>query len=100
MKAVIVRSHFKEALLKVARASGNNEKLPVLKCVLVEAVESKIILTGTNLEIAVTSSFSGKVIESGKAAVPLGILLHIVSSIQGERINIEHKGHNFEIVGD
>src|SRR5258708_4358435 len=100
MKAVIVRSHLRDALLRVARASGDNEKLPVLKCVLFETTEHEVVLTGTNLEIAITTSFPGKIIEKGKVAVPLAVLSQIINSLQGERLNIDCKNNILELVGD
>ena len=93
MKIVIIRSHLKEGLSMVQGGVGENLNLPVLKNVLIEALGSKITCTTTNLELAITYTIPGKVIEQGKTTLLFSPFLQVISNLTHERINFENK-HN------
>lgn len=100
MKIIIIRSHLRDGLFLVDRAVGENQNLPILKNVLIEAEGGKVVLTATNLEIAVQASVSGKVIEEGRATVPAGIFSGLINNLQGERLNIEASGAALKVATD
>lgn len=101
MKVVLIRSNLKEALSVVQRASGENLKLPVLRYSNMEAQEGgKIKLTATNLEMAITFTVSGKVVEKGRVNIPTGTVLGMINNLQSERLNLETKGGQLEIKTD
>ncbi|MDP3948627.1 MAG: DNA polymerase III subunit beta [bacterium] len=100
MKIVVIKNNLKDGLSTIGRIAGENPQLPILKNVLLETLENKIVLTATNLEIAIKFAVSGKVIENGSAAVPVGILSNIISSIPSERLNVESKKGVVEIKTD
>ena len=100
MKIVVIKNNLKDGLSAVGRIAGENLQLPILKSVLLETLENKIILTATNLEIAIKFFVSGKVIENGSIAVPSGLVSSIISSIPSERLNIESKKAVIEIKTD
>jgi len=100
MKIVVIKNNLKDGLSAVGRIAGENLQLPILKNALLETPENKIVLTATNLEMAIKFAVSGKVIENGSVAVPVGILSNIMSSIPSERLNIESKKGVVEIKTD
>lgn len=100
MKVVVIKNNLKEGLSAVGRIAGENLQLPILKNILLEAMDNKIILTATNLEIAIKFAVSGKVIENGSLAVPLAIFSNIISNTANERLNIENKKNVLEIKTD
>ncbi len=100
MKFVSLRSNIKEAVGAVQRAASENANLPILKNILINAGDGGISVTATNLELAVTATISGKVIESGKATVPAGLLANLVLNLQSDRLNFEGRGDNLEIKTD
>ncbi len=100
MKLIIIKSNLREGLLALERATAEHQNLPILKNVLIEAQGNGIKLTTTNLEIAITTSVSGKVIEAGKITVPLDLFLNIINNLQSERLNIEYKNPLVEIKTD
>ena len=55
MKLVIIRANLRDGLAAVERATGENQNLPILRNVLIEAEGGRIRLTATNLEIAIQS---------------------------------------------
>jgi DNA polymerase-3 subunit beta len=100
MKFVAIRSNIKEAVSVVERATSENLNLPILKNVLIEAGPDGILFTTTNLELAITCAVSGKVIENGKVAVPLGLFSNLITNLQSDRLNFGKKGNGLEIKTD
>ncbi len=100
MKFIAIRSNIKEAISAIERAAGENLNLPILRNVLIEAVEDEITLTATNLEIAITYHVSGKVIEGGRVTVPIALLSNLITNLQSDRLNFGKKGNSLEIKTD
>ena len=97
MKIVVMKNNLKEGLSIIGKISGENPQLPILKNVLLETIDNKIILTATNLEIAIKFGVSGKIIENGSLAAPIGVFSNIISNITSERIDLESKKNVMEI---
>ena len=100
MKFIALRSNIKESISIAEKAIGDNINLPILKNIFIEAYEGGVRFIATNLEIAITCNVSGKVIESGKITVPVGLFSNIIANIQSDRLNFEKKGDNLEIKTD
>jgi DNA polymerase III subunit beta len=100
MKFVAIRSNIKDAISVVERATGENTNLPILRNVLMETTNDGISFTATNLELAITVHVSGKVIENGKATIPLAIFSNLITNIQSDRLNFEKKANAIEIKTD
>ncbi len=100
MKIVVLKKNLRDALGIVERAVSENANLPVLKSVLIRAGGDALQLRATNLEIAVTTSVSGKIVESGGLAVPFFPLYHIMNSVSSERIELQTKDNVLEIITD
>jgi DNA polymerase III subunit beta len=100
MKLIVIKGNLKDGLNIVERSSSENTSLPILKNVLLEAVDNKIQLTATNLEIATTSWVAGKVIEPGRITVPLNLLSGVLANLGSERLNLETKDNVLEIKTD
>lgn len=89
MKILILKDNLVAGLSVVERAIGASANLPVLKNVKIAAGDGGIFVTGTNLELAITHEVSGKVLESGEATCPFGILNSVVKNVSTERITLE-----------
>ncbi len=100
MKIITLKNNLKDGLSSVERAVSDNNNLPILKYVLIKVGDGKIQLTTTNLELAVTSLVSGKIIEDGGIAIPLSTFSSIVSGADNERIDLEVKNNNLHIKTD
>jgi len=97
MKFIVLRTNLKEGLEKIERATSDNSTLPILKNCLIEDSDNKIILSATNLEIAITNSISCKIIEKGALTIPLNTFLSIINNLSEERITIESENNNLII---
>lgn len=100
MKAVTLRDTLSAALGLVERASGSGAQLPALKNVLLETEGDVLVLTATNLELAVRATVAAKVVDHGKVAVPTTLLGSLVSALTGERVTIESQGSGLVITTD
>ncbi|PIR72417.1 MAG: DNA polymerase III subunit beta [Candidatus Nealsonbacteria bacterium CG10_big_fil_rev_8_21_14_0_10_36_24] len=97
MKLIVLKTNLKEGLEKIERATSNNLILPILKNCLIESIDNKILFSATNLEIAITSFVSGKVIEEGALTAPVNTFLSIINNLLEERITIESENNNLII---
>ena len=100
MKFIILKKNLKNGLRAIERISGDNTAIPILKNFLIESVDNKIKLSATNLELAVTSFISGKIIENGSLTIPLNIFNSIINNIQNEKINLEADNNKLLIKTD
>jgi len=100
MKLVVIKNNLREALSRIGHAIGETSSLPILKNFLLEARDNKIVLTATNLEIAITATLSGKIIEEGKVAVPFDITSNILTNLQSERLDLEKKQNDLLVTTD
>jgi DNA polymerase III subunit beta len=100
MKFIAIRSNIKDAISILEKATGENQNIPILKNILIEADENTITFTATNLEIAVNHKVAGKVIEAGKVTVPITLLSSLIGNIQSDRLNFEKKGNDMEVATD
>ena len=99
MKIIILRTNLKEGLSALERAVSDNNNLPILKNILLQADE-RVILSATNLEIGVTYGASGKVVEKGSVTVPFSALRGIVANSESERITLTAKNNVLEVQTD
>jgi len=100
MKIILLRDNLVAGLGTIERAVGASSNLPILKNVLLTVKESGVVLTATNLELAVTREVSGKVLEVGEATFPFGIFNSIVKNISAERITLTRSGKKLVITSD
>ena len=81
MKFTIVREQLQEGLIAVAAAIPAKTTLPVLANVLVEATKQGIRLSGTDLDIAVSTMVRAEVDAEGALTLPAKKLVDIVREL-------------------
>ncbi|HQA95837.1 MAG TPA: hypothetical protein PLN18_00500, partial [Candidatus Colwellbacteria bacterium] len=100
MKIIVLRNNLKNALDAASRTVEENLNLPILKNILIKADQSKIIVSSTNLEAAITKVVPGKITEPGEATIPFGLLNSLINNLQSERIDLEEKKYNLLLKTD
>lgn len=100
MKLIILRTNLIDGLSSVERAITESTNLPILKNILIKIQENKIILISTNLELAIESAVSGKIIEKGEVTMPFSVLNSVVKNLNTERITLEEKSKKILISTD
>jgi DNA polymerase-3 subunit beta len=109
MKFTITRERLHEGLVAVAASVPSKTTLPVLSNILVEATADGVRLSGTDLDIAVSTTVPAEVDAEGAVTVPAKKLLEIVRelpsaairvAVSGEqRVNLECGRSRFKLLG-
>ncbi len=109
MKFTITREHLQQGLAAVAASVPAKTTLPVLSNILVEAQEGGLRLSGTDLDIAVSTTVAASVDEEGAITLPARKLVEIVrempsaaikvSSAGEQRVTIECGRSKFKLLG-
>ncbi len=92
MKFTITRERLHEGLVAVAASVPTKTTLPVLSNILVEAVEDGVRLSGTDLDIAVSTVVPAEVEAQGAVTVPAKKLTEIVRELPSAAIRIASSG--------
>lgn len=109
MKFTITRERLQEGLVAVAASVPAKTTLPVLSNILVEAQGDGLRLSGTDLDIAVSTTVAASVDEEGAITLPARKLVEIVrempsaaikvSSAGEQRVTIECGRSKFKLLG-
>lgn len=92
MKLTITREQFQEGLVAVAASVPAKTTLPVLSNVLLEATGGGLRLSGTDLDIAVTTTVPAAVDQEGALTLPARKLVEIVRELPGAPIRLVASG--------
>ncbi len=109
MKFTITREKLHEGLFAVAASVPTKTTLPVLSNILVEAVKDGIRLSGTDLDIAVSTVVPAEVDTEGAVTLPAKKLVEIVRELPSaairitgageQRVNLECGRSRFKLLG-
>jgi DNA polymerase-3 subunit beta len=92
MKFTITREQLQEGLLAVAASVPSKTTLPVLSNILVEATRDGLRLSGTDLDIAVSTTVPASVDQEGAITLPARKLVEIVRELPSAAIRITGSG--------
>jgi DNA polymerase-3 subunit beta len=88
MKIVCDGLDLSEAVLKVSKAAAAKTTNPVLEGIKLEAKKNILILTATDLEIAIEKKIRADVIEEGEALVPARYFSDFVKKLSNQQIEL------------
>jgi DNA polymerase-3 subunit beta len=92
MKFTITREQFQEGLQAVAASVPTKTTLPVLSNILLEATRDGVRLSGTDLDIAVSTVVPAQVDQEGSITVPARKLAEIVRELPNASIRLTATG--------
>lgn len=92
MKFTITREKLQEGLVAVAASVPTKTTLPVLSNILVEATRDGLKLSGTDLDIAVSTTIPASVDQEGAITLPARKLVEIVRELPSAAIRITSSG--------
>ena len=81
MKLKVLQENLHTSLNNASRFVSAKAQLPVLANILLKATKTKLMVSSTNLEIAISSSIGAQVTQEGEIAVPARALTEIVSNL-------------------
>jgi DNA polymerase-3 subunit beta len=109
MKLTITREQLQEGLVAVAASIPAKTTLPILSNILLEATKDGIRLSGTDLDIAVSTTVSASVDQEGAITLPARKLVEIVRELPSaamrltasgeQRVTIECGRSRFRLLG-
>jgi DNA polymerase-3 subunit beta len=97
MKVSCVQENLSKGLGIVGRAVATRTTLPITNNVLIATEESRLRLTATNLEIAISCWIGAMVEEEGAITVPARVLTEFVNSLPSERIDLHLVRQSLEL---
>ncbi len=97
MRVSCLQENLSKALGIVGRAVATRGTLPVTNNVLLATDDSRLKLSATNLEIAITCWLGSMVEEEGAITVPARLLAEFVNSLPSEKIEMDLADHTLEL---
>jgi DNA polymerase III subunit beta len=92
MKLTITREQFQEGLVAVAASVPAKTTLPILSNILLEATKDGIRLSGTDLDISVSTTVSASVDQEGAITLPARKLVEIIRELPSAAIRLTASG--------
>src|ERR1700742_1810485 len=100
MKLQVTQENLNRALGSVARVANNRGTLPILANVLIKTSNSRLSLSATNLDIAITHYIGAKVGNEGSITVPARLMQDFVGSLPEGVINFDLKDTKLHVSTD
>lgn len=94
MKFTISKEAFLEALNHVQHVVSTRATLPILSNVLIEAVDGKLKMTTTDLDVGVTGSVSAEISKEGSTTLPVKKLVSIVRELPADEVEVSVDAKN------
>lgn len=88
MQIVAIRDVLKNALSVAERVVAASSNLPILKNLLLIAEKGGLVISATDLEIAVTVRVPAKTIQEGKLCIPAGTLSQLIGNLPTDRVEV------------
>ena len=90
MEFSCLQDNLSRGLANVSRAVAQRAPLPVTQNVLIETEDSKVKITATNLEIAISTWISAEIKETGSLTIPARMLTDFINSLDTDIIEIPY----------
>ena len=97
MKLSCLQENLSKGLAIAGRAVATRTTLPITNNILITAEESRLKLTATNLEIAISCWVGAKVEEEGAITVPARLLTDFVNSLPNDKMEISLSKHTLNL---
>jgi DNA polymerase-3 subunit beta len=95
MEFKIDKEQFLKSLQKIQGIVEKRTSMPILSNVLLEATETSLIVTATDLEVGMKSSYSAEVVTPGKITVSAKKLYEIVKELPNQPIMFSTKDNDW-----
>ncbi len=97
MKFTLPKSKLGQYLQYILQVVPSKSTLPILSNILIEALENKLKISATDLDISITASVDCNVTKKGAAALPARILFDIIKELPESEITVETSGQRVEL---
>lgn len=93
----VMQENLALALRMVARAIDASPPLPILANILIEAKDSSVFLSATDLEFSISTRIGAKVEQPGAITLPATTLRDLVSTLAPERVDMRLDRDNWTV---
>ncbi len=100
MKIECIKEKLSKGLSKAEKMIAKNPSLPVLGTILLKAVNGKLIISSTNLDLGLELSIPVKVLEEGSVCVSGQVISNFINSVFDKNVSLEVSGNNLYIKTD
>ncbi len=100
MKLQVTQENLSKAVGSVSRVANTRNTLPILANIVLKTIGTRLAISATNLEIAITQYIGSKVKEEGSITVPARLMQDFVSSLPAGVINLELEDFKLHITTD
>jgi len=97
MKFSLSKSKLSNCLQSILQVVPTKSTLPILTNVLIEALENKLKISATDLDISITANIECSVAKKGSAVLPAKILFEIIRELPESEITVESTNSRVEI---
>lgn len=97
MKFSLPKSRLTNYLQHILQVVPSKSTLPILTNILIEALDNKLKISATDLDVSITASLECKVSRKGSASLPAKILFDIIKEVPESEIVFETTGSRMEI---
>jgi DNA polymerase-3 subunit beta len=97
MKLTVTQENLNRALGVVGRIASTRASLPILSNILFRTSKGRLIISATNLEVAVTETIGAKIDRDGAIAVPARLITEFVTNLPHVKIDLETDGQKLKI---
>lgn len=89
MKLVCKKANLLNGVQIVSKAVPGKTTMPILECILIDAINGEIKLTANDMELGIETIIEGDIVEKGMIALDAKIFLEIVRKLPDNMITIE-----------
>jgi len=89
MKVSCLQENLARALSVVGRAVAPRSTLPVLGNVLIATEDGRLRLSGTNLDLGITSWIGAKIVSEGATTVPARTFVDLINTLPNDKLEME-----------
>jgi DNA polymerase-3 subunit beta len=97
MKFSLPKSKLNTCLQSILQVVPSKSTLPILTNILVEALEGKLKISATDLDISITATVECTVVKKGSVALPARILFEIIRELPEAEVTLEVVGNRVEM---
>ena len=97
MKVPVSQEKFAKALNNIKDIASSRNELAVLNNILIRTDEGRLLIAGTNLEIASTQYLSVKIDKPGSITIPARLVSEFVSNLPNDIVNLEVEKDHLKI---
>ncbi|AND83272.1 DNA polymerase III subunit beta [Clostridium tyrobutyricum] len=89
MKFICEKSNLQEAVFTVQKAITGKSSMPILNGILIETNGSELILTGSDIDLSITTKIEATILEEGSVIINAKLFGEIIRRLPNDDINIE-----------